>query len=326
VSVPDRGRSYRGVIEATGGGGLRLVNQVDVETYLKGMGEVRDGSWPAASLGAQATAARTYALRAVGGGGELCDDDHCQVYLGAEAEYGAMNRAVDATAHQTVTYRGSLATTYYSANGGGFEASEEEGFGGGGGTPYLVPAPYKTGDPMPWTLRVSLGDVAARFGYGGHLSGAKVASTGPSGRALSVELDGDSGPRSVTGLAFASGLGLKSNLFSLRVEATDVEPPPPPAPGSLGQDPLLGLGPAGGGASAAASSALPVPALPAGPSGGHALRLAAPASGTDPVGRLGLTALAALLFVCVLAGLVNRPRPATKVYGAAGSGQEPSSL
>ena len=81
---------------------LRLVNHVDVEQYLRGMGEVRDPGWPASALRAQAIAARTYALRAMAGGGQLCDTQQCQVYLGAQAEYGAMDKAVTATRGQVV--------------------------------------------------------------------------------------------------------------------------------------------------------------------------------------------------------------------------------
>ena len=122
-------RRYRGVVEATaGGGGLKLVNQVDVELYLQGMGEVLDASWPAASLQAQAIAARTYALRA---GGELCSTQQCQVYLGAQAEYGAMSAAVQATRGQVLTYGGALVEAVYSANDGGVSATPEEGFGPG---------------------------------------------------------------------------------------------------------------------------------------------------------------------------------------------------
>ncbi|CAN5783064.1 hypothetical protein BH20ACT1_BH20ACT1_09720 [soil metagenome] len=74
VGVPARSATYRGVVQAVAAGGdLRLVNEVDVEDYLRGMGEVLDSSWPRASLGAQAVAARTYALRAMDLCWELCD-------------------------------------------------------------------------------------------------------------------------------------------------------------------------------------------------------------------------------------------------------------
>ena len=156
------GRRYRGIVDVkSDSGALRLVNSVDVETYLKGMGEVRDGSWPPAALRAQAIAARTYALRAMSFGGEICADQRCQVYLGAQAEYAAMNKAVADTAGQVLTHKGKLASTVYSANGGGHSATREEGFGTEGEAyPYLRAAPYLTRDPLPWTERVSVDDVS----------------------------------------------------------------------------------------------------------------------------------------------------------------------
>ena len=94
VALPARGRRYRGLWRPPARRVAPPLNEVDVEQYLRGMGEVRDPSWPAAALRAQAVAARTYALRAMAVAGELCDTQRCQVYLGADAEYGAMNKAV----------------------------------------------------------------------------------------------------------------------------------------------------------------------------------------------------------------------------------------
>jgi SpoIID/LytB domain protein len=236
VTLAARNRTYRGVLEAVAAspGGVRLVNQLDVETYLRGMGEVRNPSWPAASLRAQAVAARTYALRAMSTAGELCDDQRCQVYLGAQAEYAAMNKAVSDSSHQVVVFGRSLASTVYSANGGGHSASREEGFGtAGDGFPYLRPAPYLTNDPSPWAVQVAMGDVAARFGYHGTLSNITVQQTGPSGRALQVVLDGSAGPKIVAGRGFAASLGLKSTLFTLHGATADVAPPPPPPSSGL---------------------------------------------------------------------------------------------
>jgi len=118
VGAPVRQAVYRGVVEATAAAGpLRLVNQLDVEQYLRGMGEVRDPTWPPAALQAQAVVARTYALRAMAANGEICDTQRCQVYLGQQAEYGAMDRAVEATRGRVVVYRGRLAAAVYSASG-----------------------------------------------------------------------------------------------------------------------------------------------------------------------------------------------------------------
>ncbi|HVF74834.1 MAG TPA: SpoIID/LytB domain-containing protein [Acidimicrobiales bacterium] len=228
IGVPARGRQYRGVIEATASGSpLRLVNHVDVETYLRGMGEVRDPSWPPASLRAQAIAARTYALRAAG---ELCDDQRCQVYLGAAAEYRAMDKAVADSRGQVLVHQRRLIAAVYSANGGGVSATRAEGFGtpDDGAHPYLRSAPYATQDPGPWSVQVALRDVAARLAYPGSVTDVRVARTGASGRALEVVLDGTAGQQVVTGIAFDRALGLRSTLFTLRVGTSDAPPPPPP--------------------------------------------------------------------------------------------------
>ena len=235
VSVAARGSRYRGVIQAVAGDGLRLVNHVDVEQYLRGMGEVRDPGWPAASLRAQAVAARTYALRAMGGGGELCDTQQCQVYLGAQVEYAAMDRAVTATRGQVVLFGKGLASTVYSANGGGFSASPEEGFGTtGAGYPYLRPAPYPTNDPGAWSLTVSLRDVAARIGYRGRIAAVATRTAGPSGRVLEVDVAGTGGARTVSGIDFDRALGLRSTMFTVRTgESATAPAPPPPADGPV---------------------------------------------------------------------------------------------
>ena len=229
IGVPDRRARYRGAVEATAGSGpLRLVNEVDVEQYLRGMGEVRDPSWPAASLESQAVVARTYALRAMRAAGELCDTQACQVYLGQQAEYGAMDRAVRATAGQVLLYRGAFASTVYSANGAGFSATPAEGFGTPDAAhPYLRAAPYETKSPTPWTVRIALNDLARRLGYPGDLSDVRVSATGPSGRATKVVLEGSAGARELPALTFDNALGLRSTKWKVRLEVAEPPPPPP---------------------------------------------------------------------------------------------------
>ena len=215
---------YRGVLQASGGGGgIQVVNRVDVEDYLRGMGEIRDPGAPATALQAQAIAARTYAVRAVRAGRTLCRDERCQVCLGTTGEYAAMDAAVADTAGQVLVYEGSLAETVYSASGGGISASPEEGFGDNDAQyPYLRVTPYPTGDPHLWDLRTPLAEMAARFAYPGAASGAAVTRVGPSGRALEVTFDGDSGAMAVDIHRFSAELNLRSTLFTLRV---DVPPP-----------------------------------------------------------------------------------------------------
>jgi SpoIID/LytB domain protein len=228
TGVNERGRHYRGLLEATAGGGpLRVVNQLDVETYLRGMGEV-PSSWPIEAIGAQTVAARTYALRAMSFSGELCDYDLCQVYIGADREAAGQNAAVDATRGQVVTYGGSLATTVYSADAGGITATPLEGFGSDTTYPYLQVVRYDTPDPLPWRTEVALTDVGSRFSYPGSVTDVKIGQAGPSGRALQVTLDGSAGPVAVDGRKFAARLGLRSTLFQPTITTDDNVPPPPP--------------------------------------------------------------------------------------------------
>ena len=257
------GRQYRGVLSMAATGPLHFVDHIDVEQYLRGMGEVRDPSWPQASLKTQAIAARTYALRA--GSAELCPTDRCQVYLGQDAEYPAMDKAVADSKGQVVTFGGGLATTVYSSNGGGFSATPAEGFGPGSAEyPYLKASPYTTKDPDPWTVKIALSDLSARFGAPGPATGAHVAQAGPSGRAMSVSIDGPTGATVVDAHRFAAGLGLRSTLFTLRVDQEDAAPAPP-APADLIQVPPDQL------AAVDPPPALPVPDLPKAPVRIHVL-------------------------------------------------------
>jgi stage II sporulation protein D len=212
------------------GGGIRLVNQIDVEDYLRGMGEVRDSRWPAASLQAQAVAARTYALRAMAAGGEICASQRCQVYLGQQAEYPAMDAAVAATKGQVLYHGGALASAVYSANGGGITATGKEGFGdAAGGAPYLQAQVYPTRDSDPWEVRIGLAELGSRLGYPAGLQSVAVSATGPSGRATEVELHGASGTRQVPARTFARALGLRSTLWSIGSGSAAEALPSPPA-------------------------------------------------------------------------------------------------
>ncbi len=217
------GRRYRGSFDLRAQGGVRVVNELDVEQYLRGMGEVTDPRWPAAALEAQAIAARTYAFRTMASAGEVCPTQRCQVYVGVKAEYGAMDKAVAATRGKVVTYsKGKLAVTFYSASGGGTIATPEEAFGGSGDFPYLQAGTYPTGDLKSWVVTMSIDEVGRRVGYGGTASRVTVTKVGPSGRAVEVTVSGSGTPLVVPGPRFDSALGLRSTLFTL--EQSDTRP------------------------------------------------------------------------------------------------------
>jgi len=222
------------VIEAEGStGSLRLVNQVNVETYLVGMGEV-PGTWPLAAVEAQEVAARTYAMRAMAQAGEICDDTRCQVYLGVGGENPGAARATQATSGQVLVSGGGLADTVYSANAAGVSADREEGFGvSDGGYPYLRAAPYPAGDLAPYSEHFSTADVAARLGIAGGIDGISISRKGPSGRALEVSITSGGTTTRVSGLTFAAALGLRSTMIDAHLGADATAPAPPPAASPL---------------------------------------------------------------------------------------------
>ncbi|GAC1445651.1 MAG: hypothetical protein NVSMB55_27830 [Mycobacteriales bacterium] len=230
TSVGPTGRSYRGTVTGLSRSGFRLVNTVDVETYLAGLGEV-PADWPAAALQAQAVAARTYALRARGSaplGYDLCDDDRCQVYLGAQRETPSSQSAASTTRGTVVTYAGQLADTFYSANAGGVTASTAEGFASAP-VPYLPAGVPAAGPVAAWTVSLDPAAVAARLGYPGRLSGVVVTGRGSSGRVTSLRLDGSAGARQLSGLSLAGALGLWSTLFSVSGQRGVAQALPAPA-------------------------------------------------------------------------------------------------
>lgn len=305
IAVDDRARSYRGALQADGTGGLRLVNIVDVEDYLRGMAEV-PGSWPAAAVRAQTIAARTYGLRAVASGGEICDDARCQVYEGATAESPGQDAAVAATARRVLVHDGRLVAAVYSADAGGVSATTLEGFGTPDGVyPYLRAVSYETDNPLPWRLEAGVDAVAARLGYPGRLTGVRVGEQGPSGRALRVVLLGSAGERSVDGLTFARRLGLRSTRFTVRLGDGDGAAPLPPA-----EEPIQALPD-----DAARLAAQPAP--PRSELAPLALAEPAPAAGgpTDARSRAALALVAGLLAATVAGALV----PAALAGGRGGA-------
>lgn len=140
-----RARRYRGSLEvySINSSISLLVNEVDLEDYLKGVlpGEI-PSSFSPESLKAQAVVARTYAFRCLGKhrdeGYDFCNTQHCQVYLGYDYEKEKLNQAIEATRGIIIEYDGRPALTPYHSNCGGI--SEDANLWGLK-LPYLKPKP-----------------------------------------------------------------------------------------------------------------------------------------------------------------------------------------
>lgn len=111
--------------ERFSGGDLTISNVLPLDDYVKGViPREMSNSWPLEALKAQAVCARTYALRLMGasrhsGQFDLCNESHCQVYLGTSGAGSNSDSAVDQTAGLVATYNGRLAECYYYSSNGG---------------------------------------------------------------------------------------------------------------------------------------------------------------------------------------------------------------
>ncbi|MCY7282726.1 MAG: SpoIID/LytB domain-containing protein, partial [Cyanobacteria bacterium CAN_BIN43] len=108
-------------------GTYTLVNQVPIETYLRGVvpNEIGASATPTA-IEAQAVLARTYALRNLRrfaiDNYQMCADTQCQVYYGISGSAPQSDRAIAATAGQVLTYQNELVDALYSSTTGGVTA------------------------------------------------------------------------------------------------------------------------------------------------------------------------------------------------------------
>jgi peptidoglycan hydrolase-like amidase len=124
-------------------GGIRGVNVVDIEDYLKSVvpSEIFNRA-PDTALQAQTIAARTYAIRNLNRHSakdkfQLCDKVHCQVYSGMAREIKATTRAVNETAGKILIYDNQPANTVYHSNCGGYIIDSRAAWKGAA-VPYLI--------------------------------------------------------------------------------------------------------------------------------------------------------------------------------------------
>jgi stage II sporulation protein D len=224
---------YRGRLEILAAGSAQLyslVNVVNMEDYLLGVvPSEMPASWPLEALKAQAVAARTYAVsnlrKHASRGFDLCDDIHCQAYLGYSNEYPGPTVAVRATSGLVATYGGRLINAVYHAHAGG--ATDSSAVIWGAAEPYLVGTSETYEKPYYWTAtnrrtEVEAAILSAKEGKVPDglfpLLSAKPASFTPGGRARTVLLKGPAGESSIGAVTLRGKLGsyrLRSDAIGL---------------------------------------------------------------------------------------------------------------
>jgi len=249
-------RFYRGLIEIHPGPGLgfAVVNRVSLEAYVAGvLPSEMPASWPLEALKAQAVAARTEGLSKMGRhnreGFDVCDEVHCQAYVGIKAERSATNQAVAETAGVVLWRDGRPFPAVYSAQCGGHSQSYREAWGydlPGSGVADFDPHQVKAVFPLAphelkewvltepdayckaadlkgyqqfrWTYPVSAADLEAaeKLRELGPLQSVRVMGRSTAGWVGRVTFVGESGSKDFTRDSVRGILGgIRSNLFWL---------------------------------------------------------------------------------------------------------------
>src|SRR5687768_149463 len=150
------------------GGTLKVINHVDLETYVEGIAEARGAGWPLESMKALAIAARslgaatmTWYTKSRPNGYDICPTQNCQVYFGYDGEEAIMRRAVAETSGQIRSYKGSPILAMYHGNGGG----QTESYHRVAGTevsshPYLKSVRYPHASPSTWRRELTLTQIS----------------------------------------------------------------------------------------------------------------------------------------------------------------------
>lgn len=240
VSMGVRRRTYRGALEIRlnpDGAGLLIVNELTLESYLRGVIAAEMPSTAGLeALKAQTVAARSYAIRNLGRyaarGYDLSDDVDCQTYGGVESERASTDQAVSETAGQVLTRNGMLLLCdYYDDCGGATSAGEREGDyppsvrdgPEGGGPDFCARGTYHT-----WTLTLAPDEISRAIDSRvservGSITGIQITQVDSSGRARKIVIQGEKGEKEMTGSAFRGVIGysrLKSTLFTVATDAS----------------------------------------------------------------------------------------------------------
>jgi len=223
------GRAYRGGLKIIGRGRkMTVVNVLPAEEYLRGvLPKEMPPAWPQEALKAQAVAARTYALKNRGrhksDGYDLCDDVHCQVYEGKDAEEPSTDKAVNATYGEILVFKEKPIDAFFHADSGGMTENSEHVWGTMHS--YLRTAAEKEEKTNPWEKKVPLATFEGKFSLGKTekiiLSPLKIgkgdSDRSLSGRVIKVKIKFQKGEKTVSGNDLRGMFGLKSTLFDMRL-------------------------------------------------------------------------------------------------------------
>ncbi len=230
------GRSYRGRIEVLlrrGGKNLVVRNVLPVDEYLYSvMGRTVPVYFPDEAVKAITVAMRTYALYTAQNGSDRDFDIRAGeknfVYSGIDGEQKPLNRLIDITRGEIVTYGGSLIAAYTTESSGGYTEDSENVIGRY--LPYLRSVKdFDSDAPVyKWERSFEAKDITAGLLRGGYDCGklssvqlsdmdAEAPDRSSRGRVLQIGFAGDKGSIIVPAVKAMELFGLPSTLFAIEV-------------------------------------------------------------------------------------------------------------
>ena len=234
-----KGKKYRGYMKlllTNGKSGVTVVNTLPLEEYLYGVVPSESiSTWKENALRAQAVAARTYALKHMGGyassGYDVTDNTSSQVYNGFSAETSATDKAVDSTKGEILTYQGQPIDALFHASGGGYTEDSENVWGMS--IPYLRAVKEEDTPEVKssWNKTIPLSSIGTDLSIGQLKSiklsrlksgPMKTSDRGVSGRVKQVVFVGSKGQKIITGNALRDMYGLRSTLFDFNIEGKNL--------------------------------------------------------------------------------------------------------
>jgi len=123
--------------------GVEVINLVSLEDYVKGVIPYEiSPTWNIEALKAFSVAVRTYALKSMhnheSDGFMMCNDSHCQLFLGSGRATDYTNSAVDATKDLVAAYDNQIILAVYHSSSGGVTENHNDAWGGELKYPYLT--------------------------------------------------------------------------------------------------------------------------------------------------------------------------------------------
>ena len=217
-----------------GGGKITVINAVDIEKYVMGVcSREMSSSWPLEALKAQAVAARTYAAKKIKSsiyyqtcGFDVTGDTYSQAYSGCDAVGARIERAVDETENEYLTWdEGLCDAQYFSSDGGGTE--DNRNVYGNSAHPYLVGVidPYESAvdsinNYSEWSRTMTSSELGERVGLPDvDWVDAEYSETG---NVIKLTLTSSSGREAVISRSYCrTTLGLPSIRYSVEKNRGD---------------------------------------------------------------------------------------------------------